>query len=116
MTDLCQNNLLQIDYSIGAKDIVANTISSNFLKRTLLNELESIAVFWKNGLINIITLNTGFGYKILTIGNCQIIVDHVIKCRISYPHTFSEFEDLYNEIYKISTAEEKADYRNVFIS
>ena len=115
LTDLCQNNLLQVDYSIGASDIVDNTVSANYLNRILLNELESIAVFWKSGLINIITVDTGFGYKILTIGNCQTIVNHVIKSRVTYPHTFSEFEALYNEIYKISTAEEKIGYRSRMI-
>ncbi|KAA9037996.1 hypothetical protein FW778_14610 [Ginsengibacter hankyongi] len=115
LTDLCQNNLLKIDYSIGAKDIVGNTVSANYLNRILLNELESIAVFWKSELINIITVDTGFGYKILAIGNSQAIVDHVIKSRVTYPHTFSQFEDLYNEIYKISTAEGKTGYRARFI-
>lgn len=111
LTDLCQNNLLKIDYSIGAKDMDGNTVSANYLNRTLLNELESIAVFWKSGLINIITVDTGFGYRILTIGNSSKITEHIIKSRVAYPHTFSEFEELYNEIYKISTAEGKAGYR-----
>ena len=114
LTDLCQNNSLHIDYSITAEDITGNTVSANFLNRTLLNELESIAVFWKSGLINIVTLNTGFGYKILTIGNSPIILDHVIRSRSSYPNTFSEFEELYNEIYKISVAEEKSSFRPLF--
>lgn len=111
LTDLCQSNALKIDYTIGAKDLEENTVSANYLNRTLLNELESIAVFWKSGLINIITVDTGFGYRILTIGNSTVISDHILKSRVAYPHTFSEFEELYNEIYKISTAEGKAGYR-----
>jgi hypothetical protein len=115
LTDLCQNNLLQIDYSIGAKDLVGNVASANFLNRTLLNELESIAVFWKSGLISIVPINTGFGDKILTIGNCPVIVQHVLRSRLTYPHTFTEFEKLYNEIYKIATADEKVGYRERFL-
>ena len=111
LTELCQNNLLKIDYTIGARDLEGGTASANYLNRTLLNELQSIAVFWKSGLINIITVDTGFGYKILTIGNSSVILQHILKSRIAYPHTFAEFEQLYNEIYKISTAEGKAGYR-----
>ena len=111
LTDLCQSNQMTIDYTTGAKDIEGTTVSANYLNRTLLNELESIAVFWKSGLINIVTVDTGFGYKILTIGNSQIIVDHILKSRVTYPHTYSEFAELYSEIYKISTAEDKSNHR-----
>lgn len=116
LTDLCRNNLLRIDYTIGARDLEENTASANYLNRTLLNELQSIAVFWKSGLINIITVDTGFGYTILTIGNSPVIAEHILKSRIAYPHTFAEFEALYNEIYKISTAEGKAGYRPKLLS
>lgn len=112
LTDLCQSNQMTIDYTTGAKDIEGTTVSANYLNRTLLNELESIAVFWKSGLINIVTVDTGFGYKILTIGNSPIIVEHIVKSRTTYPHTYSEFAELYREIYKISTAEDKANHRS----
>ena len=116
LSDICRNNTLIINYNINAAEKNVNTVSSDYLNRILLNALEDIAVFWKNGLIKTETLNTGFGYTILGIGNCQTVIDHIIKSRLAFPNLFSGFEELYNEIFAICPEEETKGYRKRLIN
>jgi hypothetical protein len=90
-------------------------VSSDYLNRILLNVLENVGVFLKNDLIKIETINSGFGYKILSIGNSQKVLAHVNQLRISYPNIFSEFQDLYDAVYANSAPEERVSFRQKFI-
>ena len=115
LIDLCDEGKLEIDYSNTIPTAGETKIKSDFLNRRLLNPLEDIAVFWESGLITLKTIDSGFGYKILSIGNCEAIINHVIKSRISWPNVFSGFEALYNEVYSKCAEEEKRGYRDKFI-
>lgn len=115
LIDLCDEGNLEIDYSNTIPAEGETKIKSGFLNRKLLNPLEDIAVFWESGLIDLKTIDSGFGYKILSIGNCETIMNHVIKARATWPNVFSGFEALYNEIYSKCPEEEKKGYRAKFI-
>jgi|GEM_PF-3549554 len=115
LIDLCGEGKLEIDYSNTTPLAGETKIKSGFLNRKLLNPLEDIAVFWESGLITIKTIDSGFGYKILCIGNCEAIMNHVLKSRQSWPNVFSGFEALYNEVYSKCADEEKQGYRDKFI-
>lgn len=115
LIDLCDEGQLEIDYSNAIPATGETKVKSGLLNRKLLNPLEDIAVFWESGLIDLKTIDSGFGYKILSVGNSEAIMNHVIKARVTWPNVFSGFEALYNEIYSKCPEEEKKGYRDKFI-
>ena len=90
-------------------------ISSDKINRNLLNPLEDIAIFWKKGLISTATINSGFGYKILKVGSCKAIKEHIINVRENLPGVYEGLEELYQAIYKISTPSEKEGHSEFIV-
>jgi hypothetical protein len=93
------------------KDIVNdNYIKGSDINQLVLNPLEDLAMFWKKDLITIRTINEGIGYKILELGNCKTIVEHIEKTRKQLPNVFTGFEKLYKAVYEDSEQDERKDY------
>ena len=106
LTDLCMSNRLVIDY-YNLTTVVGDKVNSTNLNRHLLNLFEDVAIYWHKKLINIKIINAGFGYKILKIGNCKTITNHILKMRESLPNVYWGFENLYNAIILDSPESEK---------
>lgn len=114
LVDKCISGKFSIDYK-NESDDEADLINSHTINRFLLNPIEDIAVFWEQGLISIKTIDSGFGYKILSIGNCSVINKHVADMRSTLPTVYNGFQKLYNAIHANATDAEKKNYNAIFI-
>jgi hypothetical protein len=114
LIDRCIDGSIIVDYD-NKSDETGNIFKSNTINRCLLNPLEDIFIFWEKDLISIETINSGFGYKILSVGNCPAISKHVKDIRVVMPSVYDGFEKLYNAIYLNSSKSEREGFNAQFI-
>lgn len=87
------------------------------IRRFILGPIEDIYKFYEDGLISFESLDSGFGYTILNIGNNQAIVEYINYLRkevYSNNSLYGGFESLYMKVHNNLPNEEKAKYRATF--
>ena len=78
------------------------------LKEHLLDNFEDLALFYEDGLVEISKINSGFGAKILVLGNCALVREFISQTRDQESdELYKGFETLYNKIYEISNPNER---------
>lgn len=117
----CKTNTLKIDVSLGealtSQYRGETTTSGSGLRHNLLNPLEKMPKYWRDGLISTSTIDNTLGYFILNIGNCTTLVQHIHQLRsvvYNNPKMYGGFESLYIAIYNDLPEVEKSKYRSDF--
>lgn len=97
--------------------LIRNILNNNFnldenntivLKEHLLDNFEDLALFYEDGLVEISKINSGFGAKILVLGNCTLVREFISQTRNQESdELYKGFETLYNKIYEISNPNER---------
>ena len=117
MVEACYNNNILIA-SAPPSQLEERKIffSNSVVKRHLIDVLEDVASYFRDGLIDIEKINYAYGYMILYVGNNQAIVDYIKKMRLeaNYDELYLGFEELYQRIREESGNEIKEAYRKDF--
>jgi hypothetical protein len=92
------------------------TILSSDLQRLILDPIEDLAKYWRDGLISLDSIDTGFGFKILAVGSNIEIINYIKGIRETFKsiRPYEGFEEIYLEIRKLISDEEKLQYPNHF--
>jgi hypothetical protein len=96
---------------------MSDKVESLKVRRTLLDPLEDLSKFWMDNLLTSESINTGFGFLILHVGNNSAIVEYIkdLRNRMRSPNLYNGFEELYNNMYEQCDEDEKRSFRSKFI-
>jgi len=112
----------KIDSDIGFRtlnDIVnskldLNDINSTEIALRTIFPFGDLGNFYAGGLINLETIENGFGAAILDLGNSLYFVITINNLRIKSPNTFKNFETLYIQLRNKLPPDLKLNYRENF--
>lgn len=76
----------------------------------ILNNVEDLALFHERNILTIETIDSGFGYTILNLGNNTEINQYINKLREHQREAFNGFIKLYGSIYNMLDETEKSNY------
>jgi hypothetical protein len=111
LIDACCDNTLVIDSENPNEHLTLMVaISGGKFERLVLNPLEDLAKFYEDGLISIDSVDSGFRYVILSVGNNEHVKTYLKLQKIKYPNSFKGFKKLYSEIYLKVLPEEQENY------
>lgn len=82
------------------------------LIKAVLNNIEDLAIFLDKGVLTIETIDAGFGYSLLYIGNNDTIRNFIKEQNNSGSSVYGGFENLYALIYDKLKPEEKEKYKS----
>lgn len=109
------------DFHIDAKGDIQilrarTSIKSSDLQRLILDPIEDLAKYWRDELISIDSIDTGFGFKILAVGSNIKIIEYIKLTRKIYKSNqpYEGLESLYLEIRKLVSEDELVQYPNYF--
>ncbi len=94
-----------------------NNISGLEVMKWVLNPLEDLAKFYEDGLISEVSIDNGFGYIILSIGNCKEVIDYINYLRNTVYMSDTVFIGI-QRLYELSllkcSEDERKRYQNYF--
>lgn len=82
-------------------------ITQHCLTTEVLNNLEDLSIFWDKDVLKLKTIDDGYGYNILYIGNNNEIRRILDKEKASGIQTYTGLRKLYNAIYLMLNDSEK---------
>ncbi len=109
--DACIDNKLNVDSNFPSGTYC---ITGGHFRRNVLDPLEDLSKFCEDGLISINSVDSGFGYLILEVGNCESVISHLKQVRKKSPDAYRGFENLYQKIIKRCTPSLRRNYRKDF--
>lgn len=83
------------------------TITQHYLTSEVLNNLEDLSIFREKKVLTLATIDEGYGYSILYIGNNSEIRRILDKEKQNGVHSYTGFRKLYTEIYSLVDPKEK---------
>lgn len=109
LIDACKNNTIMVDVPTN---IITNMVnySGDKLKRGLLDILEDLSKFYQDGLISIESVDTGFGYIVLYVGNNSEVRKFIKDLRKYSPNLYIGIEILYLKILQFNNEEFRKKY------
>lgn len=86
------------------------TITQHWLTSEVLNNLEDLSIFLEKKVLTLKSIDDGYGYSILYIGNNKEIRRILENEKQNGVHSYTGFRKLYNEIYVLLDGSEKSKF------
>jgi hypothetical protein len=115
---LCSSNRILIESKDNENfPFGLESVSGNDFRIYVLDIFDDLYKFFSDDLISLNSINTGFGYYILTVGNCNQVGSYINRQReeYSYQGIHGGLSILYSLIYAICDAETQAKYKRSVI-
>jgi hypothetical protein len=97
----------------GADYLVENNqlkIRQSILTAKVLNNIEDLSIFYEKGILKLSTIDAGYGYSILNIGNNIVIREILSRESEIGLQAYSGFRKLYDEIWSLLDDKEKTKF------
>lgn len=106
----CRNHNVAIDTPQGNSN--SDHVTGYEVRKDLLDILEDLSKFYQDGLISLESIDSGFGYNILYVGNNYEIRRYINDLRKFNPKIYSGFEILYLKILEFNSPELRAQFND----
>jgi hypothetical protein len=113
MVESCSSNKIIITEMPTLRDIYTNSYHKKEVRSKLIDAIEDLAKYERDGLITLEDVDFAYGYLILNVGNCEAIVKFLNEIRKSYENNdiYQGFETLYLKVRNMLKVEEQLKYR-----